>query len=78
MLLALLHDSALTIGKTSSLVLIKIGCTAVSAADVRLCHNVLHVKQVINSYGLTESGFITRPFRPSTANRSTMFYPLVA
>ena len=69
MLHALLDDSALSIGKTSSLVLIKIGGTAVSAADVRLCHDVLHVKQVINSYGLTESGFITRPFQPSTASK---------
>lgn len=69
MLHALLDDSALSIGKTSSLALIKIGGTAVSAADVRLCHNVLHVKQVINSYGLTESGFITRPFQPSTASK---------
>lgn len=69
MLHALLDDSTLSIGKTSSLILIKIGGAAVSAADVRLCHDVLHVKQVINSYGLTESGFITRPFQPSTASK---------
>lgn len=69
MLHALQHDSALSLGKTSSLVLIKIGGTAVSAADVRLCHDVLHVRQVINSYGSTESGFITRPFQPSTGSK---------
>lgn len=70
MLHALLDDSALSIGKTSSLVLVKIGGAAVSAADVRLCHDILHVKQVINSYGLTESGFITKTFQPSTASKA--------
>ena len=70
MLHALLDDSPLSIGKTSSLVLIKIGGAAVSAADVRLCHDVLHVKQVINSYGSTESGFITRPFKSSTVSKA--------
>lgn len=65
MLHALLDASALSAGKTSSLTLIKLSGTAVSAADVRLCHNILHVSQVTNSYGLTESGFITGPFQPS-------------
>ena len=70
MLHALLDDSALSIGKISSLVLVKIGGAAVSAADVHLCHDILHVKQVINSYGLTESGFITKTFQPSTASKA--------
>ena len=69
MLHALLDDSALSIGKTSSLVLIKIGGTAVSAADVRLCHDILHVNQVVNCYGLTESGFIATSFQASTASK---------
>lgn len=70
MLHALLDDSVLSMDKTSSLVLIKIGGAAVSAADVHLCHDVLHVKQVANSYGMTEGGFITRPFQPSTASKA--------
>ena len=75
MLHALLDDPALTIGKTSSLALVKIGGAAVSAADVRLCHDVLHVKQVVNSYGLTESGFITGPFQPITASKAYNVLP---
>ena len=70
MLHALLDDSTLSIEKTSSLLLVKIGGAAVSAADVRLCHDVLHVKQIVNSYGLTESGFITRPYQPSPASKA--------
>lgn len=65
MLHALSDTSALSTGKTSSLTLIKLGGTAVFAADVRLCYDVLHVSQVTNSYGSTESGFITGPFQPS-------------
>ena len=70
MLHALLDDSALSTRKTSSLALIKLGGATVSAADVRLCYDVLHVSQVTNSYGLTESGFITRDFLPSTASNA--------
>ncbi|MCJ1299001.1 hypothetical protein MMC08_001792 [Hypocenomyce scalaris] len=68
MLHALLDSSALSNGTTSSLALIKLGGAAVSAADVRLCNDVLHVSQVTNSYGLTESGFITRPCQISIAS----------
>ncbi|MCJ1460939.1 hypothetical protein MMC28_011321 [Mycoblastus sanguinarius] len=67
MLHALLDSSAFSTGTTSSLAFIKLGGAAVSAADVRLCNDVLHVSQVTNSYGLTESGFITRPFQINTA-----------
>lgn len=70
MLHALLDDPAISPKKTSSLALIKLGSAAVSAADVRLCSEVLHVSQVTNSYGLTESGFITRDFRTSTASKA--------
>ena len=70
MLHALLDGSALSTRKTPSLALIKLGGAAVSATDVRLCHDVLHVSQVTNSYGLTESGFITRDVLPSTASKA--------
>ena len=50
--------------------------TAVDSAEVRLCHDVLLVKQVIHSYGLTESGFITRPFQPSAASKAYDVLPL--
>ena len=75
MLHALLDGSEVSIGKTSSIVLIKIGGAAVFAADVSLCHKILHVKQVVNSYGLTESGFITRPLQPSTESKAYDFLP---
>ncbi len=65
MLHALSDASALSTEKTSSLILIRLSSTAVFATDIRLCYDVLHVSQVTNSYGSTESGFITRPFQPS-------------
>ena len=70
MLHALLDGSASFTGRISSLTIIKLGGAAVSAADVRLCNDVLHVSQVTNSYGLTESGFITGPFQPSTPGKA--------
>ena len=72
MLHALLNASTLPSANISSLALIKLGGTAVSADDVRLCYDILHVSQVTNSYGLTESGFITGPFQPSNKSYDTL------
>lgn len=70
MLHALSDDPAIFTGKTTSLLLVKLGGAALSVADVRSCHDILHVCQVTNSYGLTESGFITGGVLPSIASKA--------
>ena len=75
MLHALLDGSISITRDISSLILIKLGGAAVSAADVRLCNDILHVSQVTNSYGATESGFITRLSQSSTARKENDALP---
>ena len=70
MLHALLDGMTSFTRKTASLILVKLGGATVSAADVRLCSDVLRVSQVANSYGLTEGGILTRPFQSRTARKA--------